>query len=164
MGKVLKAKGLDGTVKCGFAKNSSSEIKEIKKIFVGGQEYKVLRAYGADGFAFFKLAGIDSVEAAAGLIGETVEIERESGSKLKTGEFYIADLINAECIIHNSELIGVVTDIQNYGGGELLSIATKQGEILVPFINGLIKEFDAKNKRVVFDKKVFSEVCDFVEN
>jgi len=159
MGRVLKAKGLDGTLKCSFAKDDSAEISDIKRVIIGGQSFEVLRAYGKEGFAFFKVKSVDTIEDVQELIGKSIEIEREFASPLGEDEYYITDLIGCKVYI-DGVVIGAIASHEDFGGGDVFSVATSQGEVLVPFAPKLVKELDVENRKVVFDKKVFGEVCE----
>ena len=59
-------------------------------------------------------------------------VERDVLPKLKADEYYICDLIGLTALDEKGEKKGVVSDVLNYGAGDILEIKTNQGsKILV---------------------------------
>lgn len=144
MGAVVKPKGLDGTIKCTYECSDFASLKKVTKLFVGGVEHNVVRSYGANGFAFFKLDDVNSIEEAESLRGQKIEILRSEAEELGEGESYVADMIGAKVVDDLGKEIGVLVDIANYGASDILVLNSAGGELLVPIIPNLIVEFDGK--------------------
>lgn len=74
-----------------------------------------------------KIDGVNDRNAAELLRGIELFTRRADLPELKDGEYYQADLIGMK-VVRNGFVLGVVDNIQNYGGGDILELDT--GEML----------------------------------
>jgi 16S rRNA processing protein RimM len=101
----------------------------------------------------FKLAGIDSPEAAKTLKGAEILVPRDGAAPLEDGEFYIEDLRGLEvfCAVsaEKTETVGTISDIIEGGGAFLAEILLATGEKkLVPFRNEFFGPVNPASGRV----------------
>jgi len=81
-----------------------------------------------------KFQGIDSPEEAKNLNGAQLIVSRSQAASLENGEFYIEDLKGLPVSDENGQVIGLVLDIIEGGGGFLVEIVLNNKEKrLVPF-------------------------------
>jgi len=64
IGTVLKPRGLQGELKIGMTYNHPEVFNELVQVSLKGKTYAVERGSVQNGFAYLRLAGIDSVEKA----------------------------------------------------------------------------------------------------
>ena len=58
--------------------------------------------------------------------------------------------------------LGKITDVQDYGAAEVISVLTVNGkELMFPNVKGVIVSFDYKEKKLVLNKTKFKEVADY---
>jgi 16S rRNA processing protein RimM len=101
----------------------------------------------------FKLAGIDSPEAAKTLRGAEILVPRDQAAPLEEDEFYIEDLRGLEVfcagLAGKAEMAGAISDVLEGGGGFLAEILLTTGEKkLVPFRNEFFGPIDPASGRV----------------
>lgn len=155
IGKILKPKGLDGTLK---VTNFELEdlAKNFKNVFIDEISFKVQKAYTAKDFVYYTLETIDSIDKADKLRNK--EIFGSYGDlNLPENKYLTLDIIGCSVIVAGKK-IGVITSVENYGAGDIYSIEGVYGIIMVSNIDGLVIEVDIKQKRIEFDEKIFNEV------
>jgi 16S rRNA processing protein RimM len=64
-------------------------------------------------------------------------------------EYHVQQLIGCKVLLESGEEIGVLNDVLNLPGQDLLSIAGAKGEILIPFIAEFVPEVDVEERRIV---------------
>jgi 16S rRNA processing protein RimM len=64
-------------------------------------------------------------------------------------EYHVQQLIGCEVFNSDGVKVGVLEDVLNLPGQDLLSINAPQGEVLVPFILEFVPEVDIAAKRIV---------------
>lgn len=155
IGKILKPKGLDGTLKitnftlgeasCGF-----------KSVFIDGECYHVLRAYTANEFVYIKTKEIESIEQAENFRNKEIFGLRDDLG-LSDGQFLNDDLIGLDVFI-SGKIIGTVLGIENYGASDILVIDQGGRQVQVPMIDGLVEEISLDKRFIRLNKEVFDEV------
>jgi 16S rRNA processing protein RimM len=99
----------------------------------------------------FKFVGIDSISEAEVWEGAEMLVDEVEIVPVPEGEFRHSDLIG--CTLESGgETIGVVDDVQEYGGPAVLRILRPDGrEILVPFVRAICQDIDIAAKRIRAD-------------
>ncbi len=64
-------------------------------------------------------------------------------------DYHVLQLIGCTAFLESGEKIGEVTDVINLPGQDLLAIASKDGEVLIPFVRQLVPVVDIKARRMV---------------
>jgi 16S rRNA processing protein RimM len=100
-------------------------------------------------FVLIKFRGIDSPEAAKTLNGAEILVKREEAAPLKSGEYYIEDLKGlAVYAAPAGEILGLIVDVIEGGGGNLAEIRLNNGESrLIPFRGEFFGEIDLVERR-----------------
>jgi 16S rRNA processing protein RimM len=98
-----------------------------------------------------KFRGIDSISDAEILVGYDVKIPTETLPDLEPGWFYTFQLKGSRVFTVEGEYIGVLTDVLDTGGGEILKVDRDKEEILIPFAHSYLKEIDVDQQRIVVD-------------
>ena len=96
--------------------------------------------------------GIDTPEAAKTLNGAQLLVDRSQAAPLAEGEFYIEDLKGLQIISGSGEQIGIITDIIEGGGGELVEIKLTDSETrLVPLRKEFFPDISPENCKIVLE-------------
>ena len=145
--KIATAHGVKGLVKLHvFAEN----IDLIKgKLFISETSDKTLDIILKNATAKHWLAEVDGVTdrtQAEKLRGLELYVDQKDLPEPDEDEFYIADLIGLPCIDENSEGIGEVIAVENFGAGDLLEIQPIGAEsFYLPFNDDTIIDVNDKN-------------------
>jgi len=148
VGTVLKPRGLQGEIKVGITYNHSEIFNCLNQVTLKGKVYHVERGSVQNGFAYLRLAGIDSIEKAEQLRNQKVMVE-ESDLQLQDNEILSSELIGYE-VIHNGKIVGEVVAVENYGAGDFFEIAITGKEfVLIPNEDEFIVETNIKTRTLV---------------
>ncbi len=97
------------------------------------------------------LAGIESREAAAELIGHKIYIRPEQLPELTKGEYYWSDLIGMQVESVQSETLGQVEDMMETGADDVMVVKGDR-QRLIPFVIGdIVKDVDLAGRRIIVD-------------
>ncbi|MGL5362758.1 MAG: ribosome maturation factor RimM [Bosea sp. (in: a-proteobacteria)] len=103
-----------------------------------------------------RVKGVASREAAEALTNLELHIPRAK-LPLADGEdeFLAADLVGCVVVDGEGTTLGTVTDVANYGAGDLLDIRCPDGRsVLMPFTKAFTPEIDLKARRIVADPPI----------
>ncbi len=100
-----------------------------------------------DGRPVFKFEGIDSISDAEKWEGAEMLVPASEVEPPEEGAFSYADLVG--CKVVGDAEVGVVTEVEEYGGAPLLKVEAADGrEILIPFARSICKEIDVASKTI----------------
>ena len=74
-----------------------------------------------------------------------VDIDAESESE---DDYHVLQLIGSTAVLESGQEFGVVSDVINLPGQDLLAINTPRGEVLVPFVHQWVPVVDVKNRKL----------------
>ena len=63
-------------------------------------------------------------------------------------EYHVQQLIGCAVVLESGEEIGVLTDVLNLPGQDVLAIAGASGEILIPFIAEFVPDVNLEDRRI----------------
>ncbi len=158
VGTVLKPQGIRGEIKIKPFTDSAETFRAFKRVFLGGEEYKVLSVRTGDGFVYLGLRGVPDRNAAELLRGREVTILREEAPALPEGSYYIADLLGSEIVTETGEVLGTLTGITQ-ASTDVYTMSANGREILFPAAKGVVQQVDVENKKITVDRKRFFEVA-----
>ncbi len=100
-----------------------------------------------------KIAGIEDRKAAAALVGTPLFVPRARLAAPAEDEFYRHDLIGLAVENLAGRALGKVSDVLDYGAGDVLEIAPGGGRptILLPFTRDNVPVVDLAGRRMVAD-------------
>ena len=111
------------------------------------QVMQVEETWRHDGRPVFKFAGIDSINDAEPWEGAEMLVAPGEVEPPEEGAFSYADLVG--CQVVGDEVVGVVTEVEEYGGAPLLKLKAVDGrEILIPFARSICKVIDVASKTI----------------
>lgn len=100
------------------------------------------------GFAAVKFEGVDSETDARFLQRKSLYLPAEILPELTGTSFYDHEIVGFTVIDTNFGEVGLVDEVLAYEVNPLLSIMNGKIEVLVPLIDGLVKEVDRENKTI----------------
>ena len=98
-----------------------------------------------------KLEGIDSIDAAAPLVGATLCIHEMALAPLEPGEYYHYQVIGFEAYDLSGARIGIISATMSTAGGELYVLQGTEKEHLIPAVKQFIEKVDFSARRVIFN-------------
>jgi 16S rRNA processing protein RimM len=155
IGRLWRARGNRGELLGELDSSDPGREEKLKEVAleVDGrrQVMRVEETWRHDGRPVFKFAGIDSISDAEKWEGAELLVPASEVEPPEDGAFSHADLVGCKVISGAGAgavtEVGVVTEVEDYGGAPLLKLAAAGGrEILVPFARSICKEIDVAAK------------------
>ena len=151
VGIATKPQALKGQFRIKPNINNFKMFKKLSTLTIDNKEYKLESVIIRDTFVIVKLEGIDTCEMAETFRNKSVyadiEVEVVESSFDLTSFFVLLD----------SEEIGKIVEVNNYGSKDILSISGSKN-LMLPVVDGLIVNIDEKNRQVILDKNIFEQV------
>ena len=146
---IAGAHGVRGEVRLKLFSDSIANIAHYERLYVGGQPKRLLDVRQSGNAPIATFEGVSDRSGAEALRGSLVEVDRSALQPLQEGEYYHADLIGLPAVDRESQPIGTIVAVENYGAGDLLEIEDDAGRrLLIPFRSGIA---DLKDGRIMID-------------
>ena len=144
-GRITSTHGVHGELKIEVWLDTPEDLKHYRRIFIDGQERKLLSVRQQNRFVIVKLHQIDDINAAQPLKGKTVYIARED-APLPPGGYFLQDLLDAKVVLEDGSPVGVLTEILERPANNVYVVTDPDGkEILIPVVPAFIIRADAEN-------------------
>ena len=76
-------------------------------------------------------------------------VNRENGTPLEEGEYYIADLIDCKVYLEDGSYFGTLVDVMETGANDVYVVESQEhGEVLLPAIADCVKEIDIEKGEI----------------
>ena len=118
------------------------------------RELKLDEHWFHKGGVVLKFAGVDSISDAERLAGAEIQVPSEHRTKLEPGTAYVNQIVGSDVWINGGRrFLGRVREVQ-FGAGEApllavqLPVCATHDEVLIPFAEEFVKNFDAAGKRI----------------
>lgn len=158
IGKILKPQGIRGEVKVLPYTDGAEVFCGLKRVFIDGEEYKILNARAGEGLAYLALRGVPDRNAAELLRDKELTLPREEAPEPEEGSYYIADLLESEVATDTGKVLGILKDIRQ-AATDIYTLQTESGEVLFPAAKGVVLSIDIQNKKMTVSEKRFKEVA-----
>jgi 16S rRNA processing protein RimM len=155
VGRIVGIHGVDGWVKLESWTEPRLRIFSYRpwRLTLAGSEFEAASAQGHEqgkGMVA-KLPGCDDRDAAAKLVGATIQVPRSALPKPKRGEYYWTDLEGLVVATVDGVDLGKVSHLFATGANDVLVVHGER-ERLIPFVTGqFVKEVDLKAGRITVD-------------
>lgn len=156
IGVVKKPHGVKGKISITPLAELPGAFSSLKEVLVGdtphpARSYRVIRVQFMKKAVLLQLEGFH-LEEAAGSAGSLVWVAREQLPPLEEGEYYYQDLVGMAVLSQSGEELGLVQGVIQTGDSHVLVCKKKGGgELLIPFLHGVIKELDQEKRTVLVD-------------
>ena len=140
LAEILKPRGIRGEMVARSQTDIPGRLQTLKEAhahLANGEDIAVelTEAWPHKEDWVLKFSGVDSIEQADKFRGAEVWVPMEERSELPSGEFYQSDLIGLPVVdAVSAKRLGVVEDVQQYGGPPLLVVQYEGREVLIPFV------------------------------
>ena len=155
VGKIVNTHSLKGEVKVISSTDFEEErFKKGSKLLItrGNQLIRevIVESYrNHKNFLLVKFEGIDLVEEAEKLKNLQIKIDSDEVGELEENEFYFHEIIGCQVFDENDRNLGEIIDILTPGANDVWVIKGEKGkEILIPYIEDVVKQIDIINKKV----------------
>ncbi len=151
IGEVLAPHGTNGHFKVRQITDFPKRFSAGSKIYIDRLPFSIEHSsFQKSGF-IIKINGIDNPEDAANLRGKQIEIDRSQLKSLANGQYYHFQLTGLEVFTDKGEPVGRLKQVLDSPGNDIYVVEGKEGEILIPAVEDVIKLVDVKNRRIVIE-------------
>jgi 16S rRNA processing protein RimM len=152
VGRVARPHGLRGDVVVNPQTDFVEErFRAGQSVFVerhgAVERVEIVRARVQSGRPVVAFAGAESIDAAESLTGLELRVPVEWLHPLPAHTYYVHDLVGCR-VVAGGEIIGTVTDVEGDGGAMRLTVATTDGEVLVPLVDEICRSVDVARKAI----------------
>lgn len=158
VGEVLRPYGLGGEVKVRPMTDQPRErFKRLAACFLwepesGRREPCRIASCRFEGeTVLVKLEGVDSPEAARGLGGRMLAVDREQALPAPPGQFYPWQMEGAVVQTRDGRAVGRFVGVENGGAQELWVVGDGEREHLIPAVPEIVVEVSVAEHRIVID-------------
>ena len=155
--KVLKPQGIKGELKCKSLTEKTDVFSNLTSVYCDNKKINVVSSVFRLGYAYIMLENIKTRNDAELFRNKTFFIEQEQYGELDENSYYIEDLIG--CKIHDEQnnFIGEVTEVENFGATDILSVKEEWATYSVPFLSKIFIDVDVENQKLIVDKNAYQE-------
>jgi 16S rRNA processing protein RimM len=154
MGRISAPYGLKGWIKIRPFTHVVDGLLSYAEWWIGDegewQPHRISESFVHGSSVVARLEGFNDRDAAARLKGRGVAVPRESMPEVREAEFYWNDLLGMDVMDAKAARLGRVTKILETGANAVL-VVTGDGEVLIPFIEGVIVQVDLKSRKLSVD-------------
>lgn len=145
-GRIVNTHGVSGELKIEVWLDSPELLKGFRRLYLNGEEKKLLSARVHKQFVIARLEGVDDLNAAMALKGRTVEILR-ADAHLKDGEFFVQDILGFTVMDEEGREVGKLVDAEETPAS-MLYVVRGEREHLIPAVKEFILGIDAATETI----------------
>ena len=142
-GKIVNTHGVRGEVRIEVWLDSPALLKRCGRVYLGGEEKKILSAREHKGFLIAQLEGVEDVNAAQALKNRVVQIAR-TDAKLPRGAYFLQDIIGVCVVTESGAEVGKLAEVLELPG-QRVYVVKGETEHLIPAVPAFIRNTDAEN-------------------
>lgn len=157
IGKIINTHGIKGEVKVKQITDFEERFTKGSTVYLINQDEQQLELV-IDGYRtqqdilLIHFTGYDSIDSVEGFKGSLLKINAEQLTDLKEHEFYYYEIIGCIVFTIDGEEIGKVDSILSPGANDVWVVKdSDKKEILIPYIEDVVKQVDIENKRIVIE-------------
>ncbi|MDD5724350.1 MAG: ribosome maturation factor RimM [Syntrophales bacterium] len=152
IGKIVKPIGLKGRLKVlSYCEPARGGGEALESVLVGKDiecvsSFNVRHIRVQRGSFFLQLEGVEDLETAGELVGQSVFIPPET---LPDGEYYWRDIIGLDIITEEGKRLGKITAILPTGSNDVYICSDGEREVLVPAFADVVQRIDIEKGLMV---------------
>lgn len=155
IGVVRKPHGVKGKINITPLADLPGFFDSLEEVLVGqtphlAKPYRVIQVQFMKKAVLLQLEGLHPEEAAKS-VGSFLWVKREQLPPLGEGEYYYQDLMGMAVLSLTGEQLGLVKGIIQTGDSYVLVCKKGGRELLIPFIQSVIKELDQERGALLVD-------------
>ncbi len=154
IGKIVRVHGICGEVKVVSLSDAPRRFEELRRVTVtgptGGQrEVAVLASRRTAGGYLIAFEGLETLDAAASLVGSLLQISQESVAPLPDGQYYECDLLGMDVRTEDGASLGTIKEILPTGSNAVFVVREPEGvEHLIPGTKEVVRTVDVPGRRM----------------
>ncbi len=145
-GRIVNTHGVRGEVRIEVWLDSPALLKRCGRVYLGGEEKKILSAREHKGFLIALLQGVEDVNAAQALKNRVVKIAR-ADAKLPRGAYFLQDIIGASVVDESGAEVGKLAEVLELPG-QRVYVVRGETEHLIPAVPAFILGVDADREQI----------------
>lgn len=165
IGVIVRPHGVHGAVKVEPLTDSSRRFRGMTEAYLElhGEMRPVQLSVAsvAPDAVILTVAGVDTPEAANGLRGAYIAVDKAHRVKLPKDTYFVTDLIGCDTFDTEGNAYGKLTEVYETGANDVYEI--EHGKLMVPALKRVLSEVDTDAGRIVFDAAVLKEVGLFAD-
>ena len=146
VGEVLRPQGIRGEIKVRPWTDVPEELTELRTLYLrAGEGWTPLTVEAArvrEGFAYLRLEGCGSADAAEKLRGCALYAAREDLGEPEGDTDFIADLIGCRAVDEGGRELGVLRDVLQYGPTDVYAFDAPEGGWMAPALKVVFTAVD----------------------
>ena len=153
MGRVGTAHGLRGEVTVEVLSDNPLRFARGSELVHRGADGKTRRLvvtsskqHGKRTVVVFE--GVSDRDTALTLRNGRLEVENFESSVPPEGQYYYYQLVGCRCIDQQAGDLGVVEEVLEDGGGEILRVVDGDREVLIPFVDPFLVHIDTDQQLI----------------
>lgn len=159
VGEVARPQGLRGELKIRPFTDNPDRFFDLKRIRINGEMRTLHCLRVHEGYAYIRLEGVYSREAAEEMRGALLYIHRDEAVPLDEDTEFICDLIGCEATDTEGVAHGKLAEVLQPGGTDVYVFAGAKGRLMVPAIKRVVLEVDVLAKRMLLDAQGLRETA-----
>lgn len=153
IGVITSTHGIKGEVKVYPTTDDVSRFKKLKKCFIRTKKQDIeVEKKSCKFFKNMVILGFqefDNINQVEEFRQCEIYVKREDAIPLEEGEYYIADILDADVYEDSGKKLGVLTDVLSTGANDVYVVKMENGkELLIPVIPDCVLEINTDEKRV----------------
>ena len=144
-------RGVRGELKVEPLTDFSRRFQPGATVCASGVTYTVRRARPHRGALLLELEGIETREQAETLRGLLLEVPEEGLASLPQGRYYRFQILGMEVVDREGRSLGRVEEVLDTGANDVYLVRDREGELLIPAIDSVVKEVDVAGRRMVVE-------------
>jgi 16S rRNA processing protein RimM len=152
VGKIVGVHGVGGWVKLESYTEPRVALFSYRPWLIGDKEITGVQGREQGKGLIGKLPGCDDRDAAARLIGATIQVRRSALPAPKRGEIYWADMEGLDVVTIDGVALGKVSHLFATGANDVLVVRDGERERLIPYVmKQFVREVDLPAGRITVD-------------
>ncbi len=151
VGKALKPIGLKGELKIYPYTETPDIFKDFPFLFFEEERYEVAKTRIHQNLVVVSLKNVQTLEGAKKLTGKIVKTSSRFFPPPEDGEFFWHELIGLSVFDTQGARLGEVKSLLRTSAHDVLEIQTGKKELLIPFIDEIVKSIDVEQSQIIID-------------
>lgn len=156
IGVVLRPQGISGEIKLTDLTDGFNAVKDLTKVYIDDDEYKVMKISARDNCLYLYLRGVFDRNTAELLRGKNVYCDKSEIIK-GDDDYFIEDVVGCSVVLSSGKVVGKIKNVYT-SNVDIFEIETAEGDASFPFLKRLNPVVDIENKTVTVDAAAFTEV------
>jgi 16S rRNA processing protein RimM len=154
--RIARTRGNRGEVLADLYTDFPDRFDALEEVWlesVEGQRRRIAleESWEHKGRRVLKFAGVDSISAAEGYVGNWVVIPIDQAVSLPEGTYFDHDLVGCIVIDVQGNRLGIVQEILRIAGNNLLAVRDASKEYLIPAVASICKQISIQEKQILVD-------------